>query len=31
VRYRLAPANRHPARAEDVAAAVGYLIKHADE
>jgi len=31
VRYRLAPANRHPAQAEDVAAAVGYLIKHADE
>ncbi len=31
VRYRLAPANRHPAQAEDVAAAVGHLIKHATE
>lgn len=31
VRYRLAPMNRHPAQAEDVAAAVDYLIKHADE
>jgi acetyl esterase/lipase len=30
-RYRLAPANRHPAQADDVAAAVGYLIKHADK
>ena len=31
VRYRLAPAYRHPAQAEDVAAAVGYLIKHASQ
>jgi len=31
VRYRLAPANPHPAQAEDVAAAVAYLIKHADK
>jgi len=31
VRYRLAPAHRHPAQAEDVAAAVGHLIKRADE
>ena len=31
VRYRLAPAHRHPAQAEDVAAAVGHLINHADK
>ena len=31
VRYRLAPAYRHPAQAEDVATAVGYLIKHASQ
>jgi arylformamidase len=31
VRYRLAPTYRHPAQAEDVAAAVGYLIKHASQ
>jgi len=31
VRYRLAPAHRHPAQAEDVAAAVGYLVKRAAE
>jgi acetyl esterase/lipase len=31
VRYRLAPADRHPAQAEDVAAAVGHLINHADK
>jgi len=31
VRYRLAPTNRHPAQAEDVAAAVGYLVKLADK
>lgn len=31
VRYRLAPAHRYPAQAEDVAAAVGHLIKHAGE
>jgi arylformamidase len=31
VRYRLAPASRHPAQADDVAAAVGYLIKRADD
>src|SRR5258707_9753070 len=30
VRYRLAPAHRHPAQAEDVAAAVRHLINHAD-
>lgn len=29
VRYRLAPANRHPAQAQDVAAAVAYLIREA--
>jgi len=29
VRYRLAPANRHPAQAEDVAAAVALLIREA--
>jgi hypothetical protein len=31
VRYRLAPAYRHPAQVEDVAAAVGYLIKYASQ
>src|SRR5258706_2098083 len=31
VRYRLAPADAHPAQAEDVAAAVAYLIKAADK
>ena len=31
VRYRLAPANRHPAQAQDVAAAVAQLIKDADK
>ena len=31
VRYRLGAANPHPAQAEDVAAAVGYLIKNADK
>lgn len=31
VRYRLAPVNRHPAQAEDVAAAVAYLIKNAEK
>ena len=31
VRYRLAPANRHPAQAEDVAAAVASLIKNAEK
>ncbi len=31
VRYRLAPAHRHPAQAEDVAAAIGHLIRRAGE
>ncbi|HVO93272.1 MAG TPA: alpha/beta hydrolase [Terriglobales bacterium] len=31
VRYRLAPAYRHPAQAEDVAAGVAYLIKNAEK
>ena len=31
VRYRLAPAHRHPAQAEDVAAAIAELIKQADK
>jgi arylformamidase len=30
VRYRLAPANRHPSQAQDVAAAVAYLARAAD-
>lgn len=30
VRYRLAPANNHPAQAQDVAAAVAHLIRSAD-
>ena len=30
VRYRLAPAHRHPAQAEDVAAALAHLVKNAD-
>ena len=31
VRYRLAPANRHPAQADDVAAAVAHLSKNAEK
>jgi arylformamidase len=31
VRYRLAPAYQHPAQAEDVAAAIAYLIQSADK
>ena len=31
VRYRLAPAVRHPAQAEDVAAAVAYLVREANK
>ena len=31
VRYRLAPAHRHPAQAQDVAAAVARLLKNADK
>jgi acetyl esterase/lipase len=31
VRYRLAPANRYPTQARDVAAAVAYLIKNAEK
>ena len=31
VRYRLAPTNRHPAQAQDVAAAVAYLLRMADK
>lgn len=31
VRHRLAPAHRHPAAAEDVATALAFLVRHADE
>jgi arylformamidase len=31
VRYRLAPANTHPAQAQDIAAAVAHLIRSADK
>ncbi|MGH7872959.1 MAG: alpha/beta hydrolase [Candidatus Binatia bacterium] len=31
LRYRLAPAYRHPTQAEDIAAGVAYLIKNADK
>jgi arylformamidase len=31
VRYRLAPAHRHPTQAQDVAAAVAHLIRNADK
>ena len=31
VRYRLAPAHAHPAQAEDVAAALAYLVRSADK
>jgi arylformamidase len=31
VRYRLAPANRHPSQSEDVAAAVAYLVREANK
>jgi acetyl esterase/lipase len=31
IRYRLAPANRHPSQAEDVAAALAYLTREAEK
>jgi acetyl esterase/lipase len=31
VRYRLAPANKHPTQVKDVAAAIAFLYKHASE
>ena len=31
VRYRLAPAAVHPAQAQDIAAAIGYLVRSADQ